>query len=447
MGTIANPNILTNSETVSFDSTTSGNFYSFTINDNGNVLFSGSSSTGFPVYYNLYDNDYNKVDTFHSNSSIVKILEQGTYYLQASNDKGGTFSVTSNVMSGNAIDAVSIPIIPDDTNNTQIENFVERFYTNVLERGSDESGLQNWSSSLENSSKTADDIANGFFHSTEFVNKNTNNSEFVDIIYRTLLGREADSGGKSNWINALENGSTRDSILDGFIYSNEFETLAQTYGINVGTLDPEVVQTPLTTYENQTEVFDITNIQELTLNSIDNPMYAEHNTYKIPFSGTTYLDFETIHEGTFKIDHGGYGYSEPKITIYDNDKNVISDYSTLDAGKYTIKVYNDKNPDFGAYISILSPYFKDTTVYEIPDINGFNFESPNGFSSFFELNLDENSNLSINGGYQDIYLYDNNLDNINLNIDNHIQYIEKGEYNILFNNHTIYPQPFELLLS
>lgn len=36
---------------------------------------------------------------------------------------------------------------------------------------------------------------------------------------------------------------------------------------------------------------------------------------------------------------------KPKITIYDNNKNILSDYSTLDA-EYIIEVYNDKNPDF-----------------------------------------------------------------------------------------------------
>ena len=36
--------------------------------------------------------------------------------------------------------------------------------------------------------------------------------------------------------------------------------------------------------------------------------------------------------------------------------------------------------------------------------------------------------------------------NTNLNIDNRVEYIQEGEYNVLFVNHTIYSQPFELLL-
>ena len=127
---------------------------------------------------------------------------------------------------------------------TEIENFVERFYINILGRASDTAGLEHWSNSLENASKTADDIANGFFNSTEFLNKSTSNSQFVDIAYRTLLGREADDNGKAHWLGELENGRARNDILDGFIYSNEFAEIASTYGVEVGTLESTPVPEP-----------------------------------------------------------------------------------------------------------------------------------------------------------------------------------------------------------
>ncbi len=566
---------LTNGNTVSFDSSSSDNYYSFTLNSAGNVLISGSDGNGYDInIVKIYDSNFSQIDSFSVYGSNSKSLSAGTYYIQPIDSTGGSFSVTSNAMSNTPI--IIIPPAEDTTstntsltdiesfvarfytevldrkydesglqnwtnhltNNTKtvkditmgffkseeflnknvsnsefvtiayntllgrepesqgynswinnlnnglsrdnlldgfinsaefsniaqsygidismdkgedssvdnssltdIESFVARFYTEVLDRKYDESGLENWSSHLKNGTKTADDIANGFFFSEEFINKNINNSDFVDIAYQSLLGRNADTVGRSHWINNLDNGMSRSDMIDGFIYSDEFKNLASNYGIVVGAKNDDIMD-----WENQTEIFNIANIQELTLNSISNPMYAEYNTYKIPFNGTTYLEFETIYEGVFKIKHSGYGYMKPKITIYDNNKNILSDYSTLDAGKYIIEVYNDKNPDFGAYISILSPYFKGTTVYEIPDINGFNFTSPKGFSSFFELNLDKDSNTSINGHYQDIYLYDENLNDTNLNIDNRVEYIQEGEYNVLFVNHTIYSQPFELLL-
>lgn len=84
---------------------------------------------------------------------------------------------------------------------TEVQQFVNRFYTNVLEREADVSGLEYWSNSLESKTQTADDIAMGFFNSEEFLNKNVSNSEFINISYKTILGREADAEGKAYWVN------------------------------------------------------------------------------------------------------------------------------------------------------------------------------------------------------------------------------------------------------
>lgn len=123
---------------------------------------------------------------------------------------------------------------PSNPNLSPVESFVERFYTEVLGRASDASGLASWSTGLENGSKTADDIAQGFFFSQEFINRNLSNSDFIDVAYETLLNRQADSGGKASWLTQLNGGMSRSTMLDGFIYSAEFDSLADSYGIEVG---------------------------------------------------------------------------------------------------------------------------------------------------------------------------------------------------------------------
>jgi len=74
--------------------------------------------------------------------------------------------------------------------------FVERLYTNVLDRTADTSGLTLWINELSNS--TAADVANSFFNSQEFTAKNYSDGEFIDIVYRTYLNREADVSGYNN---------------------------------------------------------------------------------------------------------------------------------------------------------------------------------------------------------------------------------------------------------
>ena len=47
------------------------------------------------------------------------------------------------------------------------------------------------------------------------------NEEFIKNIYKSILGREADTSGLNSWVNSLNNGTTRSSVLNGFIASEE----------------------------------------------------------------------------------------------------------------------------------------------------------------------------------------------------------------------------------
>ena len=113
----------------------------------------------------------------------------------------------------------------------QIKGFVRRFYQLVLNREPDRFGYNDWSSELSARTKAGGEIAVGFFNSSEFLNRDTSDSEFVDISYRSFFGREADDAGKFNWLELLSAGSTRLEIINGFIDSQEFIRLAASFGI------------------------------------------------------------------------------------------------------------------------------------------------------------------------------------------------------------------------
>ena len=119
--------------------------------------------------------------------------------------------------------------------NYGITSFIARCYTKALERKFDVPGLNNWCKKIlaaPNRKQTAIDTAsNGFFHSPEFINKNTTNETYVTILYRTFLGREPDAGGFNNWVNKLKSGISRDTVLNGFAYSAEFAKIMAQYGI------------------------------------------------------------------------------------------------------------------------------------------------------------------------------------------------------------------------
>ena len=118
-----------------------------------------------------------------------------------------------------------------------IERFVTRFYTICLGRQADQKGHWGWVVNLRDKKMNGAQIAEAFFFSEEFVGKNVSDETYVDLLYRTIMGREPDEAGKSGWVNQLKNGYlTRRDMLKAFIESAEFTNLCGAYGIERGSL-------------------------------------------------------------------------------------------------------------------------------------------------------------------------------------------------------------------
>ena len=72
------------------------------------------------------------------------------------------------------------------------------------------------------------------FSGSEFQSRNLSDSDFIDTVYITLLGRTADGSGKPAWLNVLANGASRMSMVEEFINSTEFADLCIRYGLTTG---------------------------------------------------------------------------------------------------------------------------------------------------------------------------------------------------------------------
>ncbi|KIQ37533.1 hypothetical protein RT97_00125 [Variovorax paradoxus] len=103
---------------------------------------------------------------------------------------------------------------------------VYRLYKATLGREPDGGGLVSWTNTLDNASQTIQAVAQGFVGSAEFQSTygTLNNSQFVSLLYRNVLGRDADAGGLAAWVNALNNGTSRASVVVGFSDSPEFRS-------------------------------------------------------------------------------------------------------------------------------------------------------------------------------------------------------------------------------
>ncbi|QHG63847.1 DUF4214 domain-containing protein [Pseudomonas putida] len=99
-------------------------------------------------------------------------------------------------------------------------NFVSSLYSNVLGRDADDAGLQGWVNLLVNGASRAD-VANGIVGSLEAGDKS--DSDFIDTLYQSALGRNADEAGKAGWMQVLANGGTHAEVALGIVGSAEAE--------------------------------------------------------------------------------------------------------------------------------------------------------------------------------------------------------------------------------
>ncbi|MBO6193506.1 MAG: DUF4214 domain-containing protein, partial [Clostridiales bacterium] len=123
-------------------------------------------------------------------------------------------------------------ITPEQARVMTVSNFVERLYLTALNRSYDVTGRDYWVDQITNKDASGSAIARGFFNSQEFIARELDNEEFVNILYRVFFDREPDTQGFANWINALENGATRSEVINGFTGSTEWTSMCARFGIN-----------------------------------------------------------------------------------------------------------------------------------------------------------------------------------------------------------------------
>lgn len=109
--------------------------------------------------------------------------------------------------------------------------FVDRIYRSVLGRSSDDAGRQYWVTGIENGTYNPDDVVLTILNSQEFVGRNLNNEQYVTALYQAFLNRTPDSSGLTNWVNALNNGASRQDIARGFASSAEWGLICEYYGL------------------------------------------------------------------------------------------------------------------------------------------------------------------------------------------------------------------------
>ena len=159
-----------------------------------------------------------------SNTRIATVSSTGKVIAKAV----GTVTITCTAKDGSGKKATCRITV---RNYTKSEAYVARIYTKALGRNPEIGGLKYWTGEINAKRKTPVQVAEQFFFAPEFTNKKLNNTEYVKVLYRTFMGREADQGGLNYWVGRLNMGESRKSVLEAFAGCPEFRKIVKSFGL------------------------------------------------------------------------------------------------------------------------------------------------------------------------------------------------------------------------
>lgn len=124
--------------------------------------------------------------------------------------------------------------VQNDESLWPMRDFVGRLYSCVLDRQPEIDGTLYWMNQLYSFRQSGAEVAEGFIFSEEFKARNTNDTEFLTILYKTFFNREPDDEGMKFWKSKMFWYTTREEVAQGFIYSQEWADTCAEYGIRSG---------------------------------------------------------------------------------------------------------------------------------------------------------------------------------------------------------------------
>lgn len=124
-------------------------------------------------------------------------------------------------------------------------NFVQRLYSTCFGREADEAGLNHWCREISNLNYTGKYTARYFLTSAEFreLSKDMTDEELITVFYHVFFDREPDYYGMDYWLGEISLGSKIEILFNGFSDSAEFKEICDKNGIYAGPSIPLTVTT------------------------------------------------------------------------------------------------------------------------------------------------------------------------------------------------------------
>ena len=261
-------------------------------------------------------------------------------------------------------------------NNTKVSYFVSRMYKFCLDRSADYSGLNSWVTALTEGRASGRKIAEGFFYSTEMKNKNLSNKEYVTTAYKALLDRDPDQSGLNAWTDALAKNNDRTRIIDGFIRSEEFRSLCESYGIMAENLEksyydyiknvliPKYGLAPVGTkedvmYKMEDEWLYCSGIVSAYVEDLDNDgknelflIYLKEEQVDVYYPGSGYE--YVMHAAVYRMDNGVAQLLDDRLFPYEFDFSDLT--VAIMRNEFVTKNFRISTVERGGEVLILVEY-------------------------------------------------------------------------------------------
>lgn len=192
------------------------------------------AANNMPLYYGWYyeagitDGGFSQ-GPFNDGTIVMALPSPGDTWVKSvvSNDYG---------QSASSVGYVYMPQYEQDkvisTQTRDVGMFIARLYQQCLYRNPESGGYCDWLESVLYRGSTGVSLASGFVYSSEFINSNISNEDFVTTCYWAFFNRAPDAGGYNTYVSWLNNGvHDRSYVLWNFLYSQEYGNLCAAFGI------------------------------------------------------------------------------------------------------------------------------------------------------------------------------------------------------------------------
>ena len=175
------------------------------------------------------DNSTVAIATNAEDAAVLRLYEG---LLGRDADQGGAeFFTTAHANGASTTQLAEIFVNSAEYKDVLVDNYLDSLYTNLLGRAADQDGQDFWSNAVANG-QTLAQVTASIAASAEAQGTTISDTAFVQSLYESALGREADTSGQDFWVNALSNGTSRTDIASSIINSTEASSHADVEFVN-----------------------------------------------------------------------------------------------------------------------------------------------------------------------------------------------------------------------